>query len=343
MEPKINGHDIVDCPAFSFLIEHPNKTKLLFDLGVRKDWENLSARISKRIKDGGWSVTVEKGVADILEDGGIDLTAITAIIWSHSHWDHTGDPSTFPPSTDLVVGPGIKDAFTPGYPGNQDAPIRESDYEGRNLREISFNPDHKIGGYEAFDYFGDGSFYLLDSPGHAIGHMSGLARTTAKPSTFIFLAGDCAHHGGEFRPSSSLPMPSTISPSPLPHLHPTVCPGSLFIPIHRLYDPDNRVHATDSPISEPFYQISAEGANDVTQARESVRKLSIFDGDENVLVMIAHDRHMLDVVKCFPEKANGWKEEGWKEKGKWMFLGDFETAVGESEEKEREGRHMAPK
>ncbi|KAL9014158.1 MAG: hypothetical protein Q9173_001172, partial [Seirophora scorigena] len=207
MEPGITGHDIIDSPAFSFLIDHPNGTKLLFDLGVRKDWENLSACISKRIQEGGWSVTVEKGVAEILQDGGIDPTSITAIIWSHFHWDHAGDPSTFPQSTDLVVGPGFKEAVTPGYPADQDAPILESDYAGRHLREISFDSDLRIGGYKAMDYFGDGSFYLLDSPGHALGHMCALARTTASPSTFLFLGGDCAHHAGEFRPSASLPLP----------------------------------------------------------------------------------------------------------------------------------------
>ncbi|KAL9602695.1 MAG: hypothetical protein Q9219_001685 [cf. Caloplaca sp. 3 TL-2023] len=334
MEPEIKGHDIIDCPAFSFLIEHAgSRSKVLFDLGVRKDWENLSPRISNRIKDAGWSVTVEKGVADILKEGGVDPESISAIIWSHYHWDHTGDPSTFPSSTELLVGPGFKNASTPGYPANPNSPIRESDYAGRHLREISCtSSDRQIGGYKAYDYFGDGSFYLLDSPGHAVGHMCALARTTTAPSTFIFLGGDCAHHGGEFRPSPSLPLPSTVNPSPLPHLHPATCPGSLFIPVHRLYDPLNRARATDTPTSEPFYQVAAEGADDVDEARASVGKMSAFDGREDVLVMIAHDAHMLDVVRCFPDgTANGWKGEGWKEKGLWRFLRDFETAVAEKE------------
>ncbi|KAL8941406.1 MAG: hypothetical protein Q9216_002251 [Gyalolechia sp. 2 TL-2023] len=338
MEPEITGHSIIDCPAFSFLIEHPSTdVKLLFDLGVRKDWENLPARMTDRIKEGRWSVTVEKGVADILKDGGVNLDSINAIIWSHFHWDHTGDPSTFPHSTDLVVGPGFKDALLPGYPANQDSPIRESDYAGRTLREISFDSGLQIGGYRALDYFDDGSFYLLDSPGHAVGHMCALARTSTSPSTFIFLGGDCAHHCGQFRPSASLPLPSTLSPSPLPHLHPTTCPGSLFIPIHRLYDPANRAHATDTPTSDPFYLVSAQGAEDVTEARASIKKLSNFDGREDVLVMIAHDEHMLEIVRCFPEgKANGWKEAGWKEKGMWRFLADLEPAVAEREEPYRE-------
>lgn len=110
-----------------------------------------------------------------LEANGVDGKSIEGIVWSHWHWDHTGDPSTFDSNTALIVGPGFKQSFTPGYPKNQDAPIRESDYEGRELREIEFSQGLKIGRFNAFDYFSDGSFYLLDSPGHAIGHMCGLA------------------------------------------------------------------------------------------------------------------------------------------------------------------------
>jgi hypothetical protein len=34
------------------------------------------------------------------------------------------------------------------------------------VREISFDEsDLEIGGFRALDYFGDGSFYLLDAPG----------------------------------------------------------------------------------------------------------------------------------------------------------------------------------
>lgn len=41
-------------------------------------------------------------------------------------------------------------------------------FRGRPTREIEFESDGEglnIGGFAAFDYFGDGSFYLLDAPG----------------------------------------------------------------------------------------------------------------------------------------------------------------------------------
>lgn len=33
------------------------------------------------------------------------------------------------------------------------------------MREIQFDPNFKIGKFAAFDFFGDGSFFILDVPG----------------------------------------------------------------------------------------------------------------------------------------------------------------------------------
>ena len=80
--PPYKGLDYLDCPAFSFLIENQTSgRKLLFDLGVRKDRQNMPATIVKRVKDGSWTITVEKGVAEILEQGGMAPKEIEAIIW----------------------------------------------------------------------------------------------------------------------------------------------------------------------------------------------------------------------------------------------------------------------
>lgn len=83
MGPPIKGYDFLDCPAFSFLIEHPSGRKLLFDLGVRKDWWNLAPKITSRLKDGNWKVEVKKGVNEILEENGVPLDSIEAIIWRY--------------------------------------------------------------------------------------------------------------------------------------------------------------------------------------------------------------------------------------------------------------------
>jgi len=66
----------------------------------------------------------------------------------------------------LIIGPGSTDAHLPGYPANEKSHINESDIAGREVVEISKEQFNVIvGGMNAYDYFGDGSFYLLDAPG----------------------------------------------------------------------------------------------------------------------------------------------------------------------------------
>lgn len=322
MSPPIAGFTHLSCPAFAFLIEHPSGRKLLFDLGVRADPENFSPVIKQRIESGGWGVEVQKGVREQLEEHGVNGADIEAVIWSHWHWDHLGDPSTFEPHTAVIVGPGFKSALLPGYPANASSPIRESDYAGRELRELVFDQNLKIGRFDALDYFGDGSFYILDSPGHAVGHLCAFARVTT--DSFIFMGGDACHHGGEFRPSAYHPLPESISPNPLDAMRTqeSVCPGALFEPILR-----------DGDRTKPFYKIAdpEDGsgvAYDVKEAEETIGKVIEADANDAVFVVMAHDDTLLDLVDFFPKYANEFKKKGWAEEGRWLFLKDFAVAVG---------------
>jgi glyoxylase-like metal-dependent hydrolase (beta-lactamase superfamily II) len=129
MTPPVPGlATFKDSPSFSFLLEHPSGRKLVFDLGIRKDTQNYAPTIAKYLPSTNYDIQVTKNVVEILEDGGLKASEIEAVIWSHWHWDHIGDPSTFPPTTDLIVGPGFKKAMLPGAPSNPDSPILESDY-----------------------------------------------------------------------------------------------------------------------------------------------------------------------------------------------------------------------
>lgn len=239
------------------------------------------------------------------------------------HWDHVGDlKGTFPVSTQLILGPGFKKAHLPGYPMNKESPLLQHDFKDRNVREIDIATEGanlQIGRFKAYDYFGDGSFYLLDTPGHSVGHICGLARTT--PDTFVFMGGDASHHGGEFRPSEYLPLPKTLSPSPLPKFQPT-CPGHLLQEVHR-----------EKSATLPYYLVTENFANDLDVCNWTIAGLQEFDAAENVLLLVAHDDSVKDALEFFPDSINDWFEKDLAKKVKWNFLADFEEAVADLEGK----------
>ncbi|KAL2206869.1 hypothetical protein CC79DRAFT_1398743 [Sarocladium strictum] len=330
MKPEIPGFETLPTvPTWSFLVESSDGRRALFDLGVPKDRQKsfspaLNARIPKVA-----NVSVEREVSDTLTGHGVDLKDIGSIIWSHWHWDHIGDPSTFPHSTELVVGPGFKDNLLPAYPTNPDSFMLERHFYGRILREVNFeeNSSLKIGNIPALDFFGDGSFYLLDLPGHATGHLGGLVRTSIEPDTFILMGGDVCHHPAGIRPSQWLPYPETPS-VPLHVLHRWemevgTCPGAMDIAeLNKSVGKSSR-EPTFSPAVFTNEQV----------AIDSVTKAQPADAHGNIFFTFAHDHTLEGIVDLFPLPANDWKQKGWKEAARWKFLDDLVPALAKVAEK----------
>ncbi|KAL4899194.1 hypothetical protein BDW74DRAFT_189460 [Aspergillus multicolor] len=335
IEPEIKGHERLIVPAYSFLITHPSGQKLLFDLSVRKDFENLAPELASLLTDPSSpaTLTAPHNVSDVLVENGVRLDEINAIIWSHFHFDHAGDPSLFPASTDLIVGPGFTSSHAPGYPEKPDAPVLASDWKGRKLVEMDFtnhpNGQLSIGKFRAIDWFGDGSFYLLHTPGHSVDHMCGLARV--QEDSFILMGADSAHHPGEFRPTELNPIPAIVRPNPLPRnpRYASLCPGDIF---------ETLGHEKDNTCT-PFYRPGKRFTHDVDECISSIEGLAGFDESEDVFVVIAHDHSLLPIFSgeedgdqgwLFPKRSlDGWKEAGLKGRGMWRFLADFEEAVAD--------------
>ncbi|KAL2827255.1 hypothetical protein BJY01DRAFT_139747 [Aspergillus pseudoustus] len=355
IEPVQPGHETLNLPVAAFLIDHsPSGRKIMFDLGVRKEYWKLPASLQKRLGFVIPALRVDEDTTEILERRGITLEEIctctcpenrrewrqlifvyivASVIWSHYHWDHTGSMELFPTTTELVVGPGFKASprLLPGFPENVDSPIDSRAIEGRELREIAFDDSFQIGGFRAHDLFGDGSFYLLDTPGHCLGHMCGLARTTPGPrSTFVLLGGDICHFPGVFRPSPQLPLPDPIPAGVLdtdPKSFPPVCPCSLFAEAHPLQD---SMPKDSRPERHPFYRVSTNESAayiDPAESQRSVEKLVHFDASPDVLVCLAHDGTMLSHLPTLndapDDDLNGWQGRGFKERVHWGWLNEL--------------------
>ena len=109
-KPPIKGHDYSkDLPALSIFIEHSS------DLGTRKDFMQIDAPISARVKKLGWDPSAEKNVIEILEENNIPGQSIEALIWR----------CTFPQSDghitnrQTVTGTGTMSVILPPSPVRQ--------------------------------------------------------------------------------------------------------------------------------------------------------------------------------------------------------------------------------
>ncbi|EGN94971.1 hypothetical protein SERLA73DRAFT_187253 [Serpula lacrymans var. lacrymans S7.3] len=222
-QPESTGRQV---PSFAFLIDHSEYGKLLFDLGLRKHGQGYPPTLRETLEI--FVVHCPRDVVDLLQEGGVSPSEIRAVIYSHLHFDHVGDLTPFI-SAQLILGSEAAQVMKKTYPKNPDSVFAELP-PGQKVRYVSFaeeeepptvdqgsymaavyqaqiNPAFPIPSREmpsstvisplgsftqALDLFNDGSFYLLDAPGHFPGHLAALARVA--PNRFVLLAADCCHN-----------------------------------------------------------------------------------------------------------------------------------------------------
>lgn len=176
-------------PAGAFLYDGGEGRRVLFDTGYatgrwETGWRGAAYRrlLPPRVSD-------DDDIAVRLAQDGVDPASVTHVVLSHLHPDHVGGVRRFP-HAELVLtaghlrtvsSPRLSDGFLPGllpewFPGT-----------ARILRDDEFEPVERAGiRLGAVDLFGDGSYLVVDLPGHADGHVGALVEGR------VLLAGDAA-------------------------------------------------------------------------------------------------------------------------------------------------------
>lgn len=181
------------------------------------------------ITDPDCAASLRHGSAQEKKDGVLLDPAkdVDIVILSHVHWDHVGTPSDFSSAT-FAVGSGTLDLLRHGagplYPAeifnDDELPVSRTvefphvsrtgsgqydagEHAPRHTptpanSEAKLPPSASKWAWEplaafphALDFFGDGSLYVIDSPGHLYGHVNLLARVGDRK--YVYLGGDCCH------------------------------------------------------------------------------------------------------------------------------------------------------
>ncbi|KAH7564333.1 hypothetical protein BM1_01380 [Bipolaris maydis] len=179
---------------WAFYISHKGR-HVLWDLGLDEDRGCYTPWVNRHMLQYINHVGPKRTIVQQLFERGIAATDIDTILFSHAHWDHCRPISNVFPNAKASFGPGTKLACQPGHWKDP-----ELQWDGR-----FFDPDHatetweelqgdwkQFGPFEkALDYFGDGSFWILDAPGHMPGNLAAAARL--QNGEWVILGSDCCH------------------------------------------------------------------------------------------------------------------------------------------------------
>lgn len=82
MSPPVPGLETFPTsPSLCFLLEHPSGRKVVWDLGIRKDYDHYSPAITSYIPTTKYNIEVKKNVVDILAEHGVSGHEVEAMIW----------------------------------------------------------------------------------------------------------------------------------------------------------------------------------------------------------------------------------------------------------------------
>jgi len=189
----VRKDDWVTAPIVAFLLEHPGAGHVLIDAGLHpsvavKPAESLGRLGTLVFRD--LRMDPSQALPAQLRELGVQPPEVRTVVMTHLHIDHASGISEFPDAT-FVMSRAEWEAATSqgrlhGYSTRQfdhAFDYRLLDFDGADTSSFS-------GFARSFDLFGDGSVRAVYTPGHTLGHMSVVVRTTGGE---VLVAGDAIY------------------------------------------------------------------------------------------------------------------------------------------------------
>ncbi|CAA7268433.1 unnamed protein product [Cyclocybe aegerita] len=149
-------------PSLCFLLTHSSFKRFVFDLSTWRNLKSYQPAVRKYFSSGLFIVSVSQDVVGLLAKGSLALDDI--------------DTSTF------VVGSACQSLFPEGK-AYQDNPASSHTHNLLPVDQTRYLVVEEWGPIRPFphmfNFYRDGSLYLVDSPGHLPGHLNVLAHMSA--------------------------------------------------------------------------------------------------------------------------------------------------------------------
>ncbi|KAH9874009.1 hypothetical protein IAQ61_004637, partial [Plenodomus lingam] len=177
---------------WAFYISHKGR-HVLWDLGLDEDRSCYTPWVNKHMLDICNHVGPRRSIVQQLSERGVTADQIDTVLFSHAHWDHSRPISDLFPHATAHFGPGTYAHCTPGHTQNPSHQFDGRFFDPIHATEksseltgpwIPFGPFPK-----ALDYFHDGSFWILQAPGHMPGNLAAAARLQS--GEWVVLGSDC--------------------------------------------------------------------------------------------------------------------------------------------------------
>ena len=178
-------------PVFAFLVRHPDKGLLLLDTGLHHSF--IGSRSGNFGKVLGMMVrgrtVAGKDIRSQLNAMGSGPEDVRYILLSHLHLDHPSGLPYFAGLPNVKVYVDTEELRSAGTPFSFLKGYVKSHLKGIDFQRIPYGPGAPP--FErACDFFGDGSVFIVRTPGHTKGHSSVILNATDGP---ILLTFDAVH------------------------------------------------------------------------------------------------------------------------------------------------------